>query len=81
MLRSALSQRLADLGIDAAPAQITTTVGATHGLDLVCRTLLRPGDAVLVDEPGWAVEFARLTQMGMRLLPVPPRERCDSGCG
>jgi DNA-binding transcriptional MocR family regulator len=24
-----------------------------------------------VDEPGWAVEFARLSRMGMRLLPVP----------
>ena len=35
------------------------------------RTLLQPGDAVLVDEPGWAVEFARLTRAGMRLLPVP----------
>jgi DNA-binding transcriptional MocR family regulator len=28
---------------------------------------------VLVDEPGWAVEYARLTRMGMRLLPVPRR--------
>jgi DNA-binding transcriptional MocR family regulator len=70
-LRAALSRRLADLGIPAAPAQIVTTVGATHGLDLVSRTLLQPGDAVLVDEPGWAVEYARLTQLGMRLLPVP----------
>jgi DNA-binding transcriptional MocR family regulator len=70
-LRRALSQRLADLGIDAAPAQIVTTVGATHALDLVARTLLRPGDAVLVDEPGWAVEYERLTRLGMRLLPVP----------
>jgi DNA-binding transcriptional MocR family regulator len=70
-LRSALSRRLADLGIDAAPSQVITTVGATHGLDIVSRTLLQPGDAVLVDEPGWAVEFARLTRLGMRLLPVP----------
>jgi len=70
-LRAALSRRLADLGIDAAPAQIVTTVGATHALDLVSRTLLQPGDAVLVDEPGWAVEYARLTRLGMRLLPVP----------
>jgi DNA-binding transcriptional MocR family regulator len=70
-LRSALARRLADLGIDAAPGQIVTTVGATHGLDIVSRTLLQPGDAVLVDEPGWAVEFARLTRQGMRLLPVP----------
>jgi DNA-binding transcriptional MocR family regulator len=55
--------------------QIVTTIGATHALDVVARTLLQPGDAVLVDEPGWAVEFARLTRMGMRLLPVPRGRR------
>jgi DNA-binding transcriptional MocR family regulator len=70
-LRAALSRRLADLGIQAAPAQIVTTVGATQALDLVSRTLLRPGDAVLVDEPGWAVEFARLALSNLRVLPVP----------
>jgi DNA-binding transcriptional MocR family regulator len=67
----ALARRLADLGVRAAPGQIVTTVGATHALDLISRTLLQPGDAVLVDEPGWAVEYARLTRLGMRLLPVP----------
>ena len=71
-LRQALSRRLgADLGINAAPGQIVTTLGATHALDVISRTLLQAGDAVLVDEPGWAVEFARLTRLGMRLLPVP----------
>jgi DNA-binding transcriptional MocR family regulator len=70
-LRSVLAQRLGDLGIHAEPGQIATTLGATHALDIVARALLSPGDAVLVDEPGWAVEFARLSRMGMRLLPVP----------
>ncbi len=70
-LRAALARRLADCGIAATPAQIVTTLGATHALDVVSRTLLAPGDAVLVDEPGWAVEYARLTRLGMRLLPVP----------
>lgn len=70
-LRAAMSRRLADLGVRAEASQIVTTVGATHALDLISRTLLQPGDAVLVDEPGWAVEYARLTRMGMRLLPVP----------
>jgi DNA-binding transcriptional MocR family regulator len=71
-LRQALARRLGgDLGIRADAGQIVTTLGATHALDIVARTLLQPGDAVLVDEPGWAVEFARLTRMGMRLLPVP----------
>jgi DNA-binding transcriptional MocR family regulator len=70
-LREALSHRLADLGIHASAAQILTTNGATHALDLIIRTQLQPGDAVLVDDPGWAIMFARLTQAGIRLLPVP----------
>jgi DNA-binding transcriptional MocR family regulator len=71
-LRQAMSRRLGgELGINAPAGQIITTIGATHALDVVARTLLQPGDAVLVDEPGWAVEFARLTRLGMRLLPVP----------
>ncbi|OGA99500.1 MAG: GntR family transcriptional regulator [Burkholderiales bacterium RIFCSPHIGHO2_12_FULL_69_20] len=71
-LRQAMARRLGgELGIPALAGQIVTTLGATHALDVVARTLLQPGDAVLVDEPGWAVEFARLTHMGMRLLPVP----------
>ena len=71
-LRQAMARRLGgELGIHAAASQIVTTIGATHALDVVARTLLQPGDAVLVDEPGWAVEFARLTRLGMRLLPVP----------
>lgn len=78
-LRRSLAQRLADIGVPATAAQIVTTVGATHALDLVSRTLLQPGDAVLVDEPGWAVEYARLTRLGMRLLPVPRGTSGDGG--
>ncbi|WP_461547245.1 aminotransferase-like domain-containing protein, partial [Sphaerotilus sulfidivorans] len=70
-LREALAQRLADVGVRAPPRQIMTTLGATQALDLVSRALLAPGDAVLVDEPGWSIEYARLTLLGMRLLPVP----------
>ena len=70
-LREALTLRLQDLGIPAAPERIVTAVGATHALELISRTLLAPGDAVLIDEPGWAVESARLSRQGLRLLPVP----------
>jgi DNA-binding transcriptional MocR family regulator len=70
-LRHALARRLADLGVPADAGQVVTTAGATQALDIVSRTLLAPGDAVLVDEPGWAVEYARLARLGMKLLPVP----------
>lgn len=72
-LRRALAQKLASLNIPATPQGIITTVGATHALDVVSRTLLRAGDSVMVEEPGWAVEFARLDALGMRVLTVPRR--------
>jgi DNA-binding transcriptional MocR family regulator len=70
-LRRVLADRLQGMGLPAGPQQIITTVGATHALDIISRTLLKPGDCVMVEEPGWAVEFARLDAMGMRILPVP----------
>jgi DNA-binding transcriptional MocR family regulator len=70
-LRQALAGRLNALAIPASPQHIITTVGATHALDIVSRTLLRAGDCVMVEEPGWAIEFARLDALGMRILPVP----------
>jgi DNA-binding transcriptional MocR family regulator len=73
-LRRALATRLADHGVAATAEQIVTTVGATHALDVVTRTLVHAGDAVLVDEPGWSVEYARLAALGLRLLPVPRGE-------
>jgi len=73
-LRHALATKLADFGVSATAQQIVTTIGATHALDVVTRTLLRAGDSVLVDEPGWSVEYARLAALGMRVLPVPRGE-------
>lgn len=70
-LRQVLSRRLTELNLPARPAQIMTTVGATHALDIISRTLLKAGDPVMVEEPGWSVEFARLAALGMRVLPVP----------
>jgi len=72
-LRRALSHKLSSMAVPAKPEQIITTIGATHALDIVSRTLLRAGDYVMVEEPGWAVEFARLDALGMRILPVPRR--------
>jgi DNA-binding transcriptional MocR family regulator len=70
-LREQLAQRLQEHGVHASAAQVVTTNGATQALDLICRALLHPGDAVLVESPGWFVEFARFAESGVRMLPVP----------
>lgn len=52
-LREQLARRLNDRDIAAEPHSILLGDSATHAIDLVCRFLLRAGDTVLVDDPGY----------------------------
>ncbi|WP_054900427.1 MULTISPECIES: PLP-dependent aminotransferase family protein [unclassified Pseudomonas] len=70
-LRLQLHKRLARLDIAAGPERILTTQGASHGLDLLVRTLLCPGDTVLVENPGYYNLYNLLRQHQVRMLPVP----------
>jgi len=70
-LRQQLQVRFDLLGIHAPPEQILLTHGATQALDIVARTLLRPGDCALVDDPGYWNLFASLRLLGVRLIGVP----------
>jgi DNA-binding transcriptional MocR family regulator len=70
-LRDFVARRLAELGIEAASSQVLLTAGATQGFDLLIRYLLTPGDAVLVDDPGYYNLFGHLKLAGARLLSVP----------
>ncbi len=68
-LRQQLAQKnLADIG---EAQQILMTNGASHGLDLVARLLIKPGDVVLVDDPGYYTLFGLLKSMGARIMGVP----------
>jgi DNA-binding transcriptional MocR family regulator len=70
-LRQQLTLRLAELEIPAEPEQLITTAGVTQAVDLVARHFLRPGDAVLVEDPGWFVVFASMAALGARVIGVP----------
>lgn len=70
-LREQLQVKLADFGIGAQPDQIILTHGATQALDIVIRTLVQPGDCVLVDDPGYWNLFANLRLYGANLVGVP----------
>jgi len=71
-LRALLQQQLgARLGFGVAAAQIMLTSGASHALDLLVRYLLRPGDEVLVESPGYYNLFGLLKLHGIRMLEVP----------
>ena len=70
-LRQQLSQRLAQAEIGAAPEQIVTTHGVTHGIDLVARHFIAPGDTVFVEDPAWYVMFGRFAAFGAHVVGVP----------
>jgi len=50
-LRRLIARRMNEQGIEAGPDQILLTDSGTQSIDLVCRFLIEPGDAVLIDDP------------------------------
>lgn len=70
-LREHIAARLVQNGIAAGPGQIVTTFGASQAFDLLARILFSPGDAVLVEDPGYFVLFEQLRAHHVRLIPVP----------
>jgi DNA-binding transcriptional MocR family regulator len=70
-LREHLALLLSELGIAASASQIVLTQGTSQALDLIMRHFIRPGDAVLVDDPGYYNLFGNLRLHGAKLLGVP----------
>jgi DNA-binding transcriptional MocR family regulator len=70
-LRELIAARLVQHGIAASAANIVTTFGASQAFDLLGRILFAPGDAVLVEDPGYFVLFEQLRGQHVNLIPVP----------
>ena len=70
-LREQIAARLIQHGIAAGAANIVTTFGASQAFDLLGRTLFAPGDAVLVEDPGYFVLFEQLRGQHVNLIPIP----------
>lgn len=70
-LRRLLVGRFADEGITATADQIMLTGSGTQAIDLICRLLLRPGDAVLVDDPCYFNFQALLRAHQVKIVGVP----------
>ncbi len=70
-LRRHLARRLSDEGLGADPDQILLTASSTQAIDLICRFLLRPGDAVLVDDPCYFNFRALLKAHQAKVIGVP----------
>lgn len=69
-LRHWVRDALAEHQVAVATEQILLTAGSSMAMDLVARLLVRDGDPVLVDQPGYANQLVSLRHQGARLLGV-----------
>ncbi len=61
-------------GIACSHEQIFVTAGYRSALELICRTLLKPGATGWYEDPGYIFARQFLQYAGMRLVPVPVDE-------
>jgi len=70
-LREAIAAYLGvSRGIACSPEQVLVTSGFQGALALVRSVLLRPGDAVWVEDPGYALARQALELAGVSLVPI-----------
>lgn len=74
-LREAIAAYLrAARGVVCEADQIVVTTGTMHGLDLVVRTILEPGDAAWIEDPCYPLARAVLEAAGARVVGIPVDE-------
>ncbi|NML29259.1 aminotransferase-like domain-containing protein [Paraburkholderia antibiotica] len=71
VLREHLRSRIGQLGIQADTSQILITNGASQAFDLLLRYLLKPGDTIFVEDPGYYNLYGLLRLHGMKLVGIP----------
>lgn len=71
-MRRAIAAHLSEArGARCSPDQIIVTLGAQQALDLAVRVLADPGDAVLMEDPGYFAARALFEGEGLDIVPVP----------
>src|SRR3954464_15196002 len=58
-------------GFAQSSDELVVTSGARQGIDLVCRTVVRPGDVVVCESPTFIGTLSSLQATGARVLGVP----------
>jgi GntR family transcriptional regulator/MocR family aminotransferase len=74
-LRTAIARYLGwSRSVRTSAEEVVVTNGTQHALDLIGRVLLRPGDVVAVEEPGYPPARRLFTSLGARVVGVPVDE-------
>lgn len=57
-------------GVRCTPEQVIVTSGSQQGLDLIARVLLRAGDAIWLEDPGYFGARWTFQRAGLRVIPA-----------
>ena len=61
-------------GVECPKENILPTTGSTQGMDLLCKALIDPGDAVIIEDPTFLGNMQCLRLYQARLVPVKSDE-------
>ena len=70
-LREALSRFMANKGAKVAPEGLIVTTGSQQALDLIGKTLISPGDKVIVESPTFLATIQCFRLYGAHLIGAP----------
>jgi len=73
-LREEIAKRGRDLGFAQTADEILVTSGARQAIDLVCRSVVAPGDVVVCESPTFIGILSSLQFSGARVIGVPVDE-------
>jgi len=74
-LRAYIAERLTRRGVETTSDNILVVNGSQQALDLICRTLLDPGDPVVLESPTYTIVLPLLAQYQAESgeIPMTPR--------
>lgn len=75
-LREAIATHISiTRGVRCTPEQVILTAGSQGAIDLATRTLLNPGEAAWLENPGYFGARGALLAAGAHLIPIPVNEQ------
>jgi DNA-binding transcriptional MocR family regulator len=70
-LRETIAATMRETGSDASPERTLVTNGAQQAIELVFRTFVDRGEAVVIEEPTYTGALSVLNSLGARIVGVP----------
>ena len=72
-LRQEIAKRIFRGGVTVSPEQVLVTAGCLEAVFLSLMTVCTPGDAVVIESPGFYLFYQLLERLGLRAIELPSR--------